>query len=396
MLSISILTSSFPRWEGDYAGVFIKDSILDFSEKDVSMSVVCPSSETDSPYQPEEFEIKRFRYMPFRELQRLAYDGGMRDLLSRLSLSTIQLPFFILSFILHAVRDSKDKDIIHAHWLFPAGFVGVLASTIHRKPLVITIRGSDVNLSMRRGLLRAVAKAIMRKSDLIISVSRDLKKKAMRMEAPPHKIAVFTDGVEAHRQVSSNREYRHILFLGRLAPEKRIGDVLEAISILRNRGEEAKLRIAGDGPMESTLTSQCRDLGIEEDVEFLGCIPHDQTTDLISKNGIFILCSSSEGLPDSLISAMSLGKPIVATSIPGISEAVVNGRSGILVQPKSPREIADALSMILREPTFATKAGKIAKIITKRRFDRRDSSHRLLNAYFSLWKQSTCDKTLRF
>jgi glycosyltransferase involved in cell wall biosynthesis len=140
-----------------------------------------------------------------------------------------------------------------------------------------------------------------------------------------------------------------ILFVGRHVPEKGHAVLLEAISLLEQRGHRVKLTLAGDGPSRQALEAFAEALGIAARTSFLGSVGQDEINSLYAKATIFCLPSFAEGLPTVLMEAMAMELPVVSTRITGVPELVEDAHTGLLVTPGRPDLLADALERLLAD-----------------------------------------------
>ncbi|QEF98722.1 N-acetylgalactosamine-N,N'-diacetylbacillosaminyl-diphospho-undecaprenol 4-alpha-N-acetylgalactosaminyltransferase [Stieleria maiorica] len=139
-----------------------------------------------------------------------------------------------------------------------------------------------------------------------------------------------------------------IIACGRLTEQKGFCDLLDAFRIVRDR-EKASLQILGTGPLHDTLVAQANRLGIAEDVEFLGF--QTQPLNHFAAADLFVLSSWWEGFGNVLVEAMGVGTPVVSTDCPyGPSEIITHGCSGLLVPPRSPKQLADQIIEVIRAP----------------------------------------------
>ncbi len=115
-------------------------------------------------------------------------------------------------------------------------------------------------------------------------------------------------------------------------------------------------QIIGDGELRQSLEQRSRTLGIENNVQFLGTRP--DVPELLAHMDVFVLPSLWEGMPIVILEAMAARKPIVASDVDGVSEIVVNKRDGILVPPRNPKELAQAISLILTDRGLAECLGQ--------------------------------------
>lgn len=162
-----------------------------------------------------------------------------------------------------------------------------------------------------------------------------------------------------------------VLNVGRLAPVKGQAVLLEAMAILRARGTEIELRIAGDGPEEARLRAQAERLEVLDSVTFLGALAHETVTAEMARAEIFCLPSFAEGVPVVLMEAMASGLPVVASRIMGIPELVQDGVAGRLVAPGAADALANALEELVRRPDLRGAMGAAGRQCVQAEWDQR-------------------------
>jgi glycosyltransferase involved in cell wall biosynthesis len=158
-----------------------------------------------------------------------------------------------------------------------------------------------------------------------------------------------------------------VLFLGRLTAEKGIYDLLEAIAGVRNTVPDVRLVCAGEGDRVA-VARYARQLGIAEAVNFTGSVGPSGKRALLEHAAVFALPSYAEGLPASLIEAMSAGIPVVASAVGGIAEVVVDGTSGSLVGAGDKKNLERALTRLLVNRALAARMGESARQAATARF----------------------------
>lgn len=179
---------------------------------------------------------------------------------------------------------------------------------------------------------------------------------------------------------------RGIGVVARLDPVKRHCDLLEAFALLvkrvpRQLEETMRLVIVGGGPERSTLERLAKDLGIAERVCFAGPIAH--TPALPSLFDVVALSSESEGFPNAVVEAMAAARPVVATAVGGVVDAVEHGVTGLLVPPRSPEAMAAALLAVLTQPDQARRMGIAAQQRARARYHVLQVVPRLEQVYLS-------------
>ncbi|HRZ11746.1 MAG TPA: glycosyltransferase family 4 protein [Kiritimatiellia bacterium] len=172
---------------------------------------------------------------------------------------------------------------------------------------------------------------------------------------PAARVSVVYNGVDVAR-FAPGPAFREpvLLNVARLVPKKDHGTLLAALRIVRQRRPDVRLRIAGDGPLASSLRASVRDLP-PDSVEWLAA--RRDPVPLYRGCAAVVLSSLVEGLPNVALEAMACGRPVVATAVDGVPEVVEHGRTGWLVPPGDPGRLAEALLEWLADPARAEAMG---------------------------------------
>jgi glycosyltransferase involved in cell wall biosynthesis len=204
--------------------------------------------------------------------------------------------------------------------------------------------------------------------DRVIVESTRNKEIALRKRLwPARKVKVIEYGIDltsledrgAQGLVDPGNSSPVIGTVGRLVPQKGHRHLLEALSQLKKRGMSFSLMIVGNGPLRSELESQVEELGLSGDVSFLG--HREDVYDLLSSFDIFVLPSEFEGLPFALLEAMAARRPIIASDVDGIGDAIVDEENGLLVPSKDPGALAAALERLVGEDRLRQELGNNAR-----------------------------------
>ncbi len=277
---------------------------------------------------------------------------------------------FVAEGIRAVLRLAPRLDVLHAHQLLSPTTIGLVAARLSRLPLIVNPHAcgaiGDVGLLSATAVGRLRLRAVLRGADAFVAVSRTIRDELTAAGAPPGAVADILNGVDTDRFRPAEREERAImrrvlgvpegplvLYTGRLAPEKGVDVLLDAWPHLLARVPGARLSILGNGAEESALRAQARRLGVEGSVSFGGGVP-DVAPHLRCAD-VAVLPSRSEGMPVSLLEAMSCSVPVVATRVGGSAEAVADGITGRLVPPEDPESLARALAdaIVCREVSEA-------------------------------------------
>ncbi len=212
-------------------------------------------------------------------------------------------------------------------------------------------------------LHQVILNAPMNLADVLIAVSKAGKEGLLKVGCACRPIEVIPYSVEPLQPASTKRDVHKgftITCVARLMPQKGHVYLLEAMAYLIHEMQDARLWLAGEGPLKPELESQVQRLKLDEYVQFLGAVTRAELPDLLAQTDVVVLASSWEGLPVALIEAMSAGKPIVATNVGGNPELVVNGENGLIVPPRNSVALGEAL-LQLKFPQLCRQMGEASR-----------------------------------
>ena len=220
-----VLTSTFPRWQGDKEPPFVFELCRRLS-KDFDVWVLAPHAQGARTRETlNELTVVRFHYF-FDWGETLTYRGGIMANLRSNWLNYLLVPLFFIFQLAALLRllSQENFDVVHAHWLIPQGLIAVAARGGFRQPpaLLCTAHGSDL-YGLRGVLFSALKRLVMRRSDAISMVSQAMKEETVALGAEPAKISVISMGVDtANTFTPAKHPARHnnqLLFVGRLAAQ---------------------------------------------------------------------------------------------------------------------------------------------------------------------------------
>ncbi len=324
-----MLTTSYPRHADDVAGPFVRDAVEAVRAAGVEVEVVSPAS---------------FRHFG------LAYGHGIVGNLRRRPWLALLLPAFFAAFARAARRAARDADVVHAHWLPSA--VPALAT---RKPLVLQLWGTDVELARRVPWL---ARPLVRRARLVVVASEFLAGAARELGA--REVRVVPSPVELPDEVGEPAEPPHVLFVGRLSPEKGIHEFLEATAGLPRV-------VVGSGPVRVP--------------EATGFVPRAQLGGYYERAAVVCVPSRREGYGVVAREAMAYRRPVVATAVGGLADAVEDGVTGVLVPPGDPAALREALERLLTDRGVRERLGAAARQLVEERNSRRAAAVALVQTY---------------
>ncbi len=289
-------------------------------------------------------------------------------------------------------------EIVHTH-LLRADIYGAIGARLAGVPVVLSTvyAMGDYRREKRRSSDWLIDAACARLPTHAIAVSEAVKNDCVaRHGMNADRVTVIHTGVEPPATVDARAaglaraswgccgEEKVILTLARLSYEKGIDTLIDAASVLRDTHPEVRIIVLGEGPDHEALQSRILERQVEDVVKLAGF-----TRDVWSAiAGADVVClpSKSEGLPNVLLEAMAMARPIVATRVGGIPEALTDEHDGLLVEPNRPHLLAHALGRVLHDTTFAARMGRAAQATMQRRFHARDVVGRYEALYTRLLK----------
>jgi len=199
---------------------------------------------------------------------------------------------------------------------------------------------------------------------------RERQENVRRGLAKPEKIAVIHNAysIEIDEMVESSpaADGKVVGFVGRLADQKGVEYLIQAAPAVLAKHPDTRFLIVGDGPERAHLEQLVRDLKVTQSVEFAGYQPEPRN--LIQKMAVVVIPSIYDPFPLVTLEVMALGGPIVGSAVGGIPEAVEDGRTGLLVPPRDPAAIAQALLKLLDDPVLRAAMGAAGRARAKNEF----------------------------
>jgi glycosyltransferase involved in cell wall biosynthesis len=298
--------------------------------------------------------------------------GWLRDEVTRLGCTYIESAYFKNSYrpstIWGALRqvdrvvEEWKPDIVHCHSSF-AGLVTRLAVR-NRVRTIYTAHGWGFNIGtpwFQKIVTFIGEKITARFTEKIICVSEFVKNLGTQYRViSEEKCVVVYNGVKTRDYIEKiNKEKIHAIFVGRLAEPKIPELVLEAIASSEVCKKNIVLEIVGSGPKYAMLVQKIRDLGLENHVRLVGKLSHDETLERLRSADVGILISRYEGLPLSCMESMAEGVPVIVSNVGGVSELVIDGVNGVLVE-NTRESVARALETVSEDRNRLVVYGKEA------------------------------------
>lgn len=278
-------------------------------------------------------------------------------------------------------------DVVHTH-LWGAHVWGRLAAAIARVPVAVATEHNVDTWKPRRYFL--LDRLLAHVTTHLVAVSGPVLEFYERHGVARGRWRVIRNGIaiapgaprrlgDAHRALGLTAGDRVIGWVGRLVPAKLPGDFLDAVALVAGRVPRVRALVVGDGPLRPEAEARARSLGLGGRVVFAGL--REDVAALLAGMDVLVFSSEREGLSIAMLEGMAAGVPIVATRVGGTPELVEHGRSGLLVPPRAPAELAAAIVRVLEEGALAAALARGARDTVAERF----SFEAMASAYEGLY-----------
>ncbi len=272
-------------------------------------------------------------------------------------------------------------EVIHVYF----GHIAVQLLPLLRRssvPVVVSFHGADAMVDMDKPAYRKATQRMLELARLVLVRSESLAERIEELGCPRSKIRIHRTGIPLERFPYQERPYPargewRFLQASRLIPKKGLYTTLRAFATFAREYPRATLTIAGEGPMQDELKSLANKLGIGLQVEFAGFLSQDALREAFYQAHAFVHPSeigydgNQEGVPNSMLEAMSTGLPVLATRHGGIPEAVDDGISGFLVEERDAQGLAKAMLRLAQDDDCYYAMGKAASESVAQRFELR-------------------------
>lgn len=356
---VVVFSTLFPSPGAPNAGIFVRERMFRVA-RHLPMVVVSPQA-----WFPFQGVLRRFKphfrpAAPATEVQHGIEVLHPRFLCFPGIFKSLDGPLLALSTYSTMRRLSKrfNFDVIDAHFAYPDGYAAVRLGKWLKRPVTITLRGTEIRHSRTQGI-SAKLKWALTNAQRIFSVSDSLRRHAIAVGVePPEKTVVVGNGVDTgkffpldkeqcRRALSIPCDAKVLITVGGLVERKGFHRVIELLPRLRTRCPDLRYLIVGgpstEGDWSDRLQRQVKDLELGDCVSFLGPLPHDAVKQALSAADIFVLATRNEGWANVILEAMACGLPVIATDVGGNAEVVSAPELGSIVPFDDAAALAQAL-----------------------------------------------------
>ena len=356
-MKICILSTSYPRSKDDHWVPFMHYWAKELAKTE-DVTVVASGGAGAKGYEVRDnVKIYRFNYFYPKKLQRLTYRGGMRESFKKEFLAKIQVPFFMLAFMIKSFRVVGKSDVINAHWTL-SGLAAIPIKVFLGKPVVLTEHGGGI-----RGLPKWLNRLVIRRMDAVTSAHYDMQESIKEIGISNIlDIKNFLDeekflknhDKKAIREELGLKEEKVVSFIGRFEEFKDPLTFVNAIGHLAKTVKNARFIIAGDGHLKEEIQERIRKLNIGKYIIMPG--PSSNVDKYLAVSDAFVACSPVENcFSTTILEAMLSKVPCIITKAGATEKFFVHGRDAFLVEKKSPEILAKAIVGMLKDAKLRKK-----------------------------------------
>ncbi|TET39091.1 MAG: glycosyltransferase family 4 protein [Planctomycetota bacterium] len=349
---VEVVTAAYPSPAEPHRAHFVESLVAALSE-DFDLEVIAPRIYPDDPLLEERkgVPVRRFRF-----------SSGGKILKARKHVPfLVKAEYAASAFALAKQRIfSRRASLVFGHWAIPAGSVAAAAARLLFRPFVLMVHGSDIHDYAERSLvLKTAARFAVRSAKHVFAASGDLAERVVgEYSKPADAVSVAPSGVGEHFRTAPSRDdarvklslpedARVVCFIGDLVPEKGVQELAAAAERIMQARTDVHFIIIGDGPLLDRLAQHFEKAGLLPRFILAGRVLNADVPSYLAASDIFCLPSHGEGTPISVMEALTVGRPVVASNVGGIPDIVEDGETGMLVPPKSAEALADSLEKLL-------------------------------------------------
>jgi len=393
-MRVLLLSHMYPSSVDPVFGIFVHKQAIELVKQGCEVRVVSPV-----PFTPPLLKHLKGRWQRYSQIPREEDFEGIKVYHPR----HLSFPRNILlaysGYLYYAgakgdirrIYDSFPFDVIHAHVAVPDGHAAVMAGRAYGKPAVVTFHGHDVyNIPELNHACRRVVESVAQDTSRIVVVSTAFGNE-LREYVSGRDFFVVSNGYSpgdvsagSSELASRYRGRRIILSVGYLIPRKAHKYVVMAVAKLLRAHPDIVYVVIGKGDEEQPLQEIVNEMGLQDAVEFIGQVPHRVVMAYLATCDIFALPSWDESFGVVYVEAMAHGRPVVACRGEGIEDVIVDGETGVLVEPKDVDSLTNALGKLLEDQAYARRLGEAGKALVNRSFTWEQSAEKLCQLYEEL------------
>lgn len=365
-MKVLYIATAYPRSESDVITPWLVETVQRLQKHGIQITVFTSSYKGLGNQTIFGTRVIRFRYF-FSRWEKLTHDETAIDRVRKGLLNKILALCYLIcgTVAIWRLCRSEKFDIIHIHWPLPHFLFGYVAAKMCRAPTVISFHGAEL-MAVRHKfkILRPFVRWAIAQADRITANSTYTVRAIQSILNKPVDIVPFGAGLPESslvvtQQPPSQNDY-NILFVGRLVERKGVNYLIEAAAILKQK-LPVKVHIVGSGPEMNRLKQLTSQLKVDDTVLFHGQVSaldlqqHYQACSVFVLPAVIDSKGDTEGLGVVLIEALTYQKPVVASAVGGITDIIINEKTGITVPPADSTKLAVAIERLLTDRELAAR-----------------------------------------
>jgi glycosyltransferase involved in cell wall biosynthesis len=378
-MHIGVLTHNYPRFPGDFSGVFVEALCEELARQQQRVTVWAPYDPAYRRPLDNAVRLRLYRYAWPDSLHRLGYMRSMHsDLALRLEAYALSPALFVRG-IQAVMQDARRNrpDVLHAHWLLPNGFIAAVGQPAVGHP------AGDLDPWLRRAggaqqpALRAMARFALRQATLLTANSADLRDAVTPLGADLHRFDMIIYGADPaalrpdatgvaglRQQLKIAPDAVVALCVGRMVPKKGFDVLIRALADPILQALPIVGVMVGEGDDKAAWQELAVQLRVADRLRWVGNVPKTEIGKYYNLADFLAMPSVSrpaDGLNVCVLDAMSCGKPIIGTPVAGNPLAIVDGVTGVIVPEQDPATLAAALALLAANPGLRRQMGAVAR-----------------------------------
>ncbi len=294
-------------------------------------------------------------------------------------------------------------DVLHAQYGYPTGLAALLASRRLQIPNVVSIQGGDGHwVGTCCPTHKSAMLAVLDHADCLLIGSRSFAAEVKENHGTPlERFTIVPGAVDVHRfrpregwlaGVPIDSTSPNLLYHGRVDARKGVLDLLDAFSIVRDRGSSAKLVVSGIGPDVESATSKIRELHLTNAVTMSGYVAYEAVPEVYRRGDIFLSPTYAEGFSNTILEAMASGLPVISTNAVGVVDCIRDSENGLLVDPGDTEALASCIERMLVDSNLRATLAQSALDEVRREYSWENVGGKIMQAYDSVRGNATDDR----
>jgi glycosyltransferase involved in cell wall biosynthesis len=383
--SVAIISSFVGKTPEDIAHSFVFDEAFRLAQRGIDVHIIRYKVENDS----SSYGIKYHGLEKKIDLRALKF--FMRNLSVYPPISLLRKPTLIYRENLYALNASRiverNVNLIHAHFAYPEGLVGLLTKRRTGKPLIVTLHGYDILIepSVRYGVrlskrIDVIINRVLNVADAVLTASKATFNEASKIVNDSSKIHLIPNAIDVQRFNPSldGSKIRKRLRISRNTvvftlrshePKYGLEYLIRAAPVVAKEKEDVVFVIGGDGSLRHYHEQLSAELGLKEKMIFTGRIPQSEVPYYYAMSDIVVVPSLQEAFGLVVSEAMACGKPVIGTWVGGIPDQIIDGYNGFLVQPRNSSQIAEKILWLINNPDESKLMGMNGRKVAEEKFN---------------------------